>query len=133
MTSKTPITPDVITIPRKVDGDILPNIIGLQKDALANALDEIGTPAKQIKMRTAQIWQWLYVKGAQSFDEMTNLSKDFRTLLLKSFSITRPEIIHDKLQMMGPENTYFVLREAMRLKLFSSQKKIEVHYVYQAK
>jgi 23S rRNA (adenine2503-C2)-methyltransferase len=93
MTSKTPITPDVITIPRKVDGDILPNIIGLQKDALANALDEIGTPAKQIKMRTAQIWQWLYVKGAQSFDEMTNLSKDFRTLLLKSFSITRPKII----------------------------------------
>ena len=93
MTSKTPITPDVITIPRKVDGDILPNIIGLQKDALANALDEIGTPAKQIKMRTAQIWQWLYVKGAQTFDEMTNLSKDFRTLLLKSFSITRPEII----------------------------------------
>ena len=93
MTSKTPITPDVITIPRKVDDDILPNIIGLQKDALANALNEIGTPAKQIKMRTAQIWQWLYVKGAQTFDEMTNLSKDFRTLLLKSFSITRPEII----------------------------------------
>ena len=93
MTSKTPITPDVITIPRKVDVDILPNIIGLQKDALANALNEIGIPAKQIKMRTAQIWQWLYVKGAQTFDEMTNLSKDFRTLLLKSFSITRPEII----------------------------------------
>ena len=93
MTSKTPITPDVITIPRKVDDDILPNIIGLQKDALANALNEIGTPAKQIKMRTAQIWQWLYVKGAQTFDEMTNLSKDFRTLLLKSFSITRPEIV----------------------------------------
>ena len=93
MTSKTPITPDVITIPRKVDGDILPNIIGLQKDALANALNEIGIPAKQIKMRTAQIWQWLYVKGAQTFDEMTNLSKDFRTLLLKSFSMTRPEMV----------------------------------------
>ena len=73
MTSKTPITPDVITIPRKVDGDILPNIIGLQKDALANTLNEIGIPAKQIKMRTAQIWQWLYVKGAQTSDEMTNL------------------------------------------------------------
>ena len=77
MTSKTPITPDVITIPRKVDGDILPNIIGLQKDALANALNEIGIPAKQIKMRTAQIWQWLYVKGAQTFDEMTTFQKIF--------------------------------------------------------
>ena len=37
MTSTTPITPDVITIPRKVDGDILPNIIGLQKDALVTS------------------------------------------------------------------------------------------------
>jgi hypothetical protein len=49
MTSKTPITPDVITIPRKVDGDILPNIIGLQKDALANALNEIGITCKANK------------------------------------------------------------------------------------
>ncbi|MDC0487935.1 hypothetical protein OAN52_04500 [Amylibacter sp.] len=93
MTSKTPITPDVITIPRKVDSNILPNIIGLQRNALANALNEIGTPAKQIKMRTAQIWQWLYVKGAQNFEEMTNLSKDFQSLLIQNFSITRPEIV----------------------------------------
>ncbi|MDA9895948.1 23S rRNA (adenine(2503)-C(2))-methyltransferase RlmN [Amylibacter sp.] len=93
MTSKTPITPDVITIPRQLDDNILPNIIGLQRKALANALNEIGTPAKQIKMRTAQIWQWLYVKGAQNFEEMTNLSKDFRNLLVQNFAITRPEIV----------------------------------------
>jgi len=40
MTSKTPITPDVITIPRQLDDNILPNIIGLQRKALANALND---------------------------------------------------------------------------------------------
>ena len=38
MTNKAPITPDVITMPRKVDANILPNIIGLQRSTLANAL-----------------------------------------------------------------------------------------------
>ena len=75
MTSKTPIKLDVINIPSQMDENILPNITGLQRKALANALNEIGTPAKQIKMRTAQIWQWLYVKGAQNVEELTNLSK----------------------------------------------------------
>ena len=101
MTSKTPITPDVITIPRQLDDNILPNIIGLQRKALANALNEIGTPAKQIKMRTAQIWQWLYVKGAQNFEEMTNLSKDFRNLLVQNFAITRPEIVTRQISKDG--------------------------------
>lgn len=93
MTTNVPITPDVMTIPRKAVDDALPNLIGLQRDALATALAEIGTPAKQVKMRTAQIWQWLYVKGAKSFDEMTNLSKDFRAALVENFSLARPEIV----------------------------------------
>jgi len=93
MSTPTPITPDVMTIPRKAADGALPNLIGLQRDALATALAEIGTPQKQIKMRTAQIWQWLYVKGAKTFDEMTNLSKDFRASLQEHFSLTRPEIV----------------------------------------
>jgi 23S rRNA (adenine2503-C2)-methyltransferase len=93
MTTNVPITPDVMTIPRKADDGALPNLIGLQREALSAALEEIGTPQKQIKMRTAQIWQWLYVKGVKSFEEMTNLSKDFRASLVDNFSLTRPEIV----------------------------------------
>ena len=33
---------------------------------------------RQRRMRVQQIWHWLYVRGAQSFDEMTTLSKDLR-------------------------------------------------------
>ena len=101
MTNKAPITPDVITMPRKVDANILPNIIGLQRSALVNALAEIGIPTKQIKMRTAQIWQWIYVKGIKSFSDMTNLSKEFQNLLIQNFSIIRPEIVTRQISKDG--------------------------------
>lgn len=90
----TPITPDMMTIPRKADeSPALPNLIGMMRPALTAALISIGTPEKQAKMRTAQIWQWIYVKGIKNFDHMTNLSKDFRILLAENFSLTRPEIV----------------------------------------
>jgi 23S rRNA (adenine2503-C2)-methyltransferase len=93
MTATTPITQDFITIPRKQDGDAKTNLIGLQRDTLKTALAEIGTPEKQLNMRVNQVWSWMYQKGAQSFDEMTNLSKDFRAKLEENYHISRPEIV----------------------------------------
>jgi len=37
--------------------------------------------AGEKKFRAAQIWQWLWQKGARSFEDMTNLSKDLRHFL----------------------------------------------------
>ena len=59
MTAETPITQDVQTIPRKLpEGPV--NIVGLTRDKLRKLLIENGTPEKQAKMRTGQIWQWVY-------------------------------------------------------------------------
>jgi len=91
--SKAPITPDVMTIPRKGVDDSLLNLIGLSRDALADQFRTLGVPEKQIKMRVGQVWAWLYQKGVQHFDQMTNLSKDFRMLLSENHVITRPEIV----------------------------------------
>jgi 23S rRNA (adenine2503-C2)-methyltransferase len=101
MSTNTPITPDVMTIPRKAVDGVLPNLIGMTRAALANALGDIGTPPKQIKMRSAQIWSWIYVKGARRFDEMTNLSKDFRASLEENFSLTRPQIVTKQISEDG--------------------------------
>ncbi|MEL6274926.1 MAG: 23S rRNA (adenine(2503)-C(2))-methyltransferase RlmN [Bacteroidota bacterium] len=38
------------------------------------------------KFRAKQIFEWLWQKGAQSFDEMTNLSKNLRSRLEEEFS-----------------------------------------------
>ncbi len=92
MPAETPITQDVLTIPRKLpDGPT--NLVGLTRDALRAALIEAGTPEKQSKMRANQIWQWIYHWGVRDFSEMTNLAKDYRALLASKFVIELPEVV----------------------------------------
>ncbi|UXR46815.1 23S rRNA (adenine(2503)-C(2))-methyltransferase RlmN [Staphylococcus simulans] len=45
----------------------------------------------QQKFRAKQIFEWLYEKRVDTIDEMTNLSKDLRTLLKDNFTITTLE------------------------------------------
>jgi len=92
MTAKAPITQDVMTIPRKaVDG--LPNLVGMTRNAMRDALIAAGTPEKQAKMRVGQIWQWIYHWGVRDFAEMTNLSKDYRAMLAETFVVAVPEVV----------------------------------------
>ena len=93
MPADAPITQDLLTIPRKMPEGTLPNMIGLRREALAAELARVGTPEKQIKMRVGQVWQWIYHKGATSFEDMTNLSKDYRALLAENFALDRPEVV----------------------------------------
>ncbi len=92
MTASAPITQDVLTIPRK-DAGGLPNIVGLTRPALRDALIAAGTPEKQAKMRVNQIWQWVYFWGVRDFDAMTNLAKPYRTMLAENFVIELPEVV----------------------------------------
>src|SRR5947209_6203977 len=39
------------------------------------------------KFRTKQVWEWLWQKGAQSFADMTNLSKELRQKLGENFAL----------------------------------------------
>ena len=64
------------------------NIIGISKIELANKLKDLGLE----KFRTKQIWQWLYAKGATSFEEMTNLSPKHHALLKEHFVIEYPNV-----------------------------------------
>jgi 23S rRNA (adenine2503-C2)-methyltransferase len=52
-------------------------------------------------MRVQQIWHWLYVRGAQSFDEMTTLSKELRATLARHFTLARPEIAAEQISVDG--------------------------------
>lgn len=69
------------------------SLIGLSHDEVAAKLKEIGVPEKQCKMRAQQIWHWIYFRGAKSFDEMSNISKEMRAKLAENFDVGRPEII----------------------------------------
>ena len=89
----TPITQDLLTIPRKLPESARVNIVGLTRDQLRQALVDAGTPEKQAKMRVGQIWQWVYHWGLRDFAQMTNLAKDYRAFLAERFEIALPEIV----------------------------------------
>ena len=77
------------TAPRR---DARPSLIGMRREEIATALAGLGLEPRQIRMRTSQLWHWMYLRGAASFDQMTNVSKDMRTALAEHFTIGRPEI-----------------------------------------
>ena len=95
-----PITQDLVTIPRKLPEGPL-NLVGLTREALREALVAAGTPEKQAKMRTGQLWQWIYQKGVRIFDEMTNLSKEYRVLLAENFVVAIPEVVSKQVSVDG--------------------------------
>jgi 23S rRNA (adenine2503-C2)-methyltransferase len=78
-----------------------PSLVGMSRAALAEALGGIGVPAAQRKMRVQQLWHWLYVRGARSFDEMTSVSKELRTALDAHFTLARPEVVAEQISVDG--------------------------------
>jgi len=93
MKAEAPITQDLVTIPRKPDENGRRNLVGLTREALGEALAEAGIPEKQVRMRSGQIWQWIYQKGVRDFSVMTNISKELRARLAEKFEIRVPEIV----------------------------------------
>jgi len=60
--------------------------------------------------RARQIAKWLYKKGAGSFDEMTDLSKDFRDILEVSFSLKSSlELVDELVSTDGTKKYLFKL------------------------
>jgi 23S rRNA (adenine2503-C2)-methyltransferase len=77
---------------RYIPNDARPSLIGLSRVALADALEKVGVPEKQRRMRARQLWHWIYQRGVTSFAEMTDISKELRAKLEETFHIGRPEI-----------------------------------------
>jgi 23S rRNA (adenine2503-C2)-methyltransferase len=78
-----------------------PSLVGLTRAGLAAALTAAGIADRQVKMRAGQIWNWIYLRGATDFAEMTNISKDLRTALAGTFALTRPEIVTEQISEDG--------------------------------
>jgi 23S rRNA (adenine2503-C2)-methyltransferase len=84
-----------------------PSLIGLSRTDLGEALIAVGVPERQARMRTEQLWHWLYVRGAADFAGMFNISKDLRVLLSERFSISRPEIVEEQVSNDGTRKWLF--------------------------
>lgn len=61
-----------------------------------NELEQWFVETGDKKFRARQVWEWIWLKQAKSFDAMTNLSKDLRAKLAQHFTL--PAITEDATQ-----------------------------------
>lgn len=80
---------------------VKPSLVGQTRDEMAKALQSVGVPDRQVRMRVSQLWHWLYVRGVSSFDDMFNISKELRCRFAERFSIARPEIVTEQISNDG--------------------------------
>lgn len=77
------------------------HLVGRGHESLEATLADIGVVERQQRMRRKQLWNWIYVRGASSFDEMTDISKGLRTRLAETCTIARPEIVSEQISQDG--------------------------------
>ena len=81
--------------------DAKPSLIGLSPTEMADALIAAGIPEKNARMRVRQLWNWIYVHGARDFAAMSNLAKDFREEMAKTFTLARPDVVTEQISQDG--------------------------------
>src|SRR5919198_4842710 len=76
----------------------------LERPALEDALEARGHQ----RFHAAQIFRWIYSRGIADPAAMTDLSRELRTLLAESFTISTPTVINREKSVDGTEK--FLLR-----------------------
>jgi len=90
---------DPVPVPRPGASDVTPredgrvDLIGLPRTRIAELFAEAGLDAKQAKLRSRQVFHWLYHRGTTNFEAMTDIAKTMRPWLAERFVIGRPEVV----------------------------------------
>jgi len=102
-----------------------PSLVGLSRAEIADKLGAIGVAPAQRKMRVQQLWHWIYVRGAQQFEEMTSISREMRGQLEAHFTVARPEVAAEQISNDGTRKWLLRLPSGDKL-----EKAHEVECVY---
>ena len=91
----TPGAFDPVPTPRDItpraDGRV--DLIGLPKARIRELFEAAGLDAKAAKLRSKQVFHWLYHRGVTDFEAMTDIAKTMRPWLTERFVIGRPEVV----------------------------------------
>ena len=94
---------DPVPVPRDVapreDGRV--DLIGLPKVEIRAALETAGMETKQAKLRSKQLWHWMYNRGVTDFAVMTDIAKTMHPWLTERFVISRPEVVEAQVSTDG--------------------------------
>jgi len=77
------------------------SLAGATRPQIAAALAELGAPEREIRMRTSQLWHWMYHRGANDFLAMKNISRPLLEKLAERHTLARPEIVTEQVSADG--------------------------------
>jgi 23S rRNA (adenine2503-C2)-methyltransferase len=78
-----------------------PSLAGLTRAELAARLADIGVPERDRRMRSGQLWHWIYFRGARRFEDMSNVGKGLRAALAEAYTLDRPEVVSEQVSKDG--------------------------------
>jgi 23S rRNA (adenine2503-C2)-methyltransferase len=88
------------------------NLLGMTKEELSRFAESIG----ERRYRGSQLFQWLYARGATSFDAMTDLGKAFRERLAEAATIGALQPVrHSVSDADGTTKYLFALADGLRI------------------
>ena len=77
------------------------SLVGLTREDLKDRLAAIGVSEREQKMRSAQVWHWVNVRGANQFSDMTNVGKGLKAQLAEAYTLDRPEVVTEQVSRDG--------------------------------
>jgi len=78
------------------DLSVLPRLAGMTRGDLADVLAAVGEPEAKRRMRTTQLFHWIYHQGALDFASMTTMSKELRARLAQDYAVGRDEMMREQ-------------------------------------
>jgi 23S rRNA (adenine2503-C2)-methyltransferase len=77
------------------------SLVGLTRDGLGEALRAIDVADRDVRMRTGQLWHWIYFQGVSDFERMLNISKPLRQRLAEHYTLERPQVVAEQVSTDG--------------------------------
>lgn len=121
--SQPAISPDVATLDDR-SADQAAQLVGASREDLAQYLTAVGVPAGQVNMRIAQLWHWLYIRGADNLSQMTNIAAPLRQALVERYRLGSAEMVDEQISIDGTR------KWLLRFPAHGGDKPVEVETVY---
>ena len=94
---------DPVPVPRTITprADGRRDLLGLSRDQIRAELSAAGLDERQAKLRSKQIFHWLYHRGETDFEAMTDLARPMRGWMAERFIVGRPTVVEAQLSSDG--------------------------------
>jgi 23S rRNA (adenine2503-C2)-methyltransferase len=77
------------------------SLVGMTRPELSAAMAQAGVAERESRMRTSQLWHWIYERGVTEFDQIGNVSKAVKSALAEHFTLERPQVVAEQISNDG--------------------------------